>query len=55
MRWSDSRRRASRTAAKASKSEVVEALAVLEPLPELGRLGPQLGVGELHVLAARAW
>ena len=35
IRWSDSRRRA------------FELLAVLQPLPELGRLPEQLAVGEL--------
>ena len=38
---------ASRTAAKASKSELVDRLAVLDPLPELGGLAGELVVGEL--------
>ena len=54
IRWSDSRRRASRTAANASKSRSSSGLAVLEPLPELGRLRPQLVVGELPGTRARA-
>ncbi len=37
---------ASRTTAKTSGSIVVERLALLEPAPELGRLGLQLVVGE---------
>ena len=47
MRWSDSRTRASRTAANASKRRSLELLAVLEPLPELDRLPAQLLVREL--------
>ena len=49
-RWPSRRRIASRTTAKASGSEVIERLAVLEALAKLIRLGAQLVVGQsLHV------
>ena len=46
MRWSDSREARLADGRERLEKELLEGLAVLEPLPELHRLGPELVVGE---------
>ena len=53
-RWPITRLAASRHDGERLEQEVVEVLAVVEALAELGRLGPELVVGQRLVSRARA-